>query len=137
MAIVGRFGQVSDVATIADAFCDSGNIVGEWVYINTAGDPDTVRPANPSDYDKMPAIGVIISKSSATVCKVQWRGRTEAIFSGLTVGRIYFLGADSQLASTPPTPGTGDYAYVQPVCIATSATTVDVQPDISLVKRVG
>ena len=137
MAIVGRFGQVSDITTIADAICQPGNVVGDWVFLEQANDPYTVDSADPSDLDKMPSVGVIVSKSTSTACKIQWRGMTEAIFTGLSIGKIYFLGSDSKLASQPPAPGVGESYYVQPVCIATSATTVDVQPDISLVKRVG
>lgn len=136
MAIVGRFGQIDDSIFTRSALCDASLEVGDWVYLQTGGSDDRVALANPIDQSTLPAVGVIVAKINPNLCTVQWRGRTDAIFSGLVAGRTYFLGLDSKLVSVPPSPSSGSYSFVQALCVATSEQTVDVQPSLDLTKRI-
>ena len=136
MAIVGRFGQIDDYIFTHSALCDVSIEVGDWVYLQTGGSDDRVAKANPIDQDTLPAVGVVVAKINSNLCTVQWRGRTDAIFSGLTAGKTYFLGLDSKLIDVPPVPSSGSYSFVQALCVATSENTVDVQPSLDLTKRI-
>lgn len=117
--------------------CTSSEGVGDFVCI--VDDPpngvDLVGKADPADFDKMPAVGVIISKSTPTDCLVQWMGETPNIFSSLSSGEIYFLGADSKIAETPPIPG-ATKMFVQPVAVATAPTRVYVKAETNLARRI-
>lgn len=134
MALLARFG--SRVADVRVADCTPAEVVGDFVYISSpkVADRDQVRKADPSDYDKLPAVGVIISKPSSTTCLVQWMGETPAIFSGLSAGELYFLGADAKLAEVPPAPVSKDM-FVQVVAVALSEDRAYVRPEGNLTLR--
>lgn len=135
MSVNARFGY-SD-ADIRMAECSVSEAVTDLVCI--AGDPpngyDMVTKADPSNYDKLPAVGVIIEKTAADRCLVMWRGETPEIFTGLESGEIYFLGTDAKLADVPPVPITVPL-FAQPVAVATAPTRAYIKPDNSLTKRV-
>ena len=138
MAIVGRFGRLG---AIRQAVCTVSEEVGDLVYIDSSTTPpygyDSVRKADPYDIDKLPAIGVIISKQDSYFCRVQWEGEIPTgIFTGLRAGELYFLGADAKLALQPPHPGPGQYTFVQSVAVATSDTKIYVRPNDSLTKLI-
>lgn len=134
MGLIARFG--SRTADVRAADCSSAEAVGDFVCIS--GPPivnrDQVRKADPADYDRLPAVGVIISKSSPTTCLVQWLGETPAIFSGLSAGEVYFLGADSRLANVPPLPTSRDM-FVQIVAVALSTDRAYIRPESNLTLR--
>ncbi len=102
MGISARFG--GRIRDVRKAECTASESVGDFVCITN--DPpngyDVVGKADPSSYNKMPAVGVITSKSSLTNCLVQWFGETPNIFAGLSSGEVYFVGEDSKIAETPP-----------------------------------
>lgn len=134
MALTARFGYRA--ADVRSADCSSAEAVGDFVCISgpQVSNRDQVQKADPSDYDKLPAVGVIISKSSPTTCLVQWMGETPAIFSGLSAGEPYFLGADSKLAEVPPPPVSQDM-FVQVVAVALSADRAYIRPEGNLTLR--
>jgi hypothetical protein len=65
------------------------------------GDLYQVTKADPSNPAKMPAIGVVVSKSSSTVCKVQVLGEIKGIYSGLTPGAVLVVGSSGQPSHSP------------------------------------
>lgn len=134
MGLLARFGYRA--ADIRSADCTTAEAIGDFVCISgpQVSNRDQVTKADPSDYDKLPAVGVIISKPSPTTCLVQWMGETPAIFSGLSAGEPYFLGADSRLAEVPPPPAMRDM-FVQVVAIALSDDRVYVRPEGNLTLR--
>jgi len=135
MAIIGRFGRLG---AIRSARCTVAESVGDFVYIldEPLNGLDQVRKADPADYNKLPAVGVIISKQSSDFCRVQWDGETPPIFSGLSPGEIYFLGADSSIAERPPKPSApGEEFFVQTVAVATAEDKVYIQTENNLTKR--
>lgn len=134
MAIVARFGAKS-VETRLSA-CTAAEAVGDFVYIvdNPVGGKDQVRKADPSTYDKMPAVGVIVEKPDLSTCWVQWLGETPAIFSGLAAGRLYFIGTDSRISGSPPAP-IGRDMFIQVVAVAVSNDRAYIRPEGTLIRR--
>ena len=98
-----RFGYSAD--EVSYAICSASESVGELVYTNLTktGDLYNVSKVDITSYSKMPAIGVIISKQSTTRCRVKWSGPIRGIYSGLTPGRMYFVGSDSKPTLAFPT----------------------------------
>jgi len=100
------------------------------VYVSGAksGLDWTVTKADPAVYAKMPAVAVIVSKLTSTRALIQFSGEV-AVFSGLTPGRLYWLGsAGPQLL--PPTGSSR--LYWQSVGVATATTTLALNPSSNL-----
>ena len=135
MALTARFGyRTKDVRR---SECTAAESVGDFVCI--VDDPpngvDYVGKADPADFDKMPAVGVIISKSTPTDCIVQWMGETPNIFGGLSSGEIYYLGSDAKIAEVPPVP-VATKMFVQPDAVATAPTRADIKAETNLARRI-
>ena len=122
------------------AKCLSTDVVGKCVYISG---PDIsgvyqVSTADPLDgATKMPAFGIIISKSSATECQVQVSGELKGIFSSLTPGRVVFVAVGGSITQAIPTPPLSQLAYIQSMGVALTSNVVLVMPDFSIIKRQG
>lgn len=135
MGVSARFGvRVKDVRR---AECTAAESVGDFVCI--VDDPpngvDYVGKADPADFGKMPAVGVIISKSSPTDCLVQWLGETPNIFTGLSSGEVYFVGEDSKIADVPPIPTTVPL-FAQYMGVATAPTRLYLRPNDQMTRRI-
>jgi hypothetical protein len=85
----------------------------------------------------MPAMGIIISKSAPTLCRVQVGGEMIGIVSGLTPGKVVFVSSSGTLEHTLVNPGVGQLAYIQSMGLALSTDRVLVMPDFSIIKRIG
>jgi len=134
MGLSARFGiRIKDVRS---AECTAAESVGDFVCI--ADDPpnghDLVGKADPANFAKMPAVGVIISKSSPTRCLVQWLGETPNIFTGLSSGEVYFVGVDAKIAEAPPVPTTVPL-FAQFMGVATAPTRLYLRPNDHMVRR--
>ena len=122
------------------ANCLVTDIVGKCVYITG---PDVagvyqVSTAEPRDgATKMPAVGIIIEKSSATDCLVQVTGEMKGVVSGFSAGRPLFVAVDGSLTHVIPTALAGQYAYIQSMGVALTGNSLLVDPDISIIKRIG
>jgi hypothetical protein len=103
-----------------------------WVCIvgNKVAGKYQVRKADPTNYLRWPAVGVVASKPTptATTCTVQLAGETEAIFTGLAAGEPYFVGFDAYASNNSPTPTLGGEARAQKVGVAVSETQIYVMP---------
>lgn len=134
MSLNASFGYSRNEVRRAE--CTAAEAVGDFVCI--ADDPpnglDVVAKADPSDFNKMPAVGVIISKSTPTECLVQWHGETPNIFSGLSSGEYYFVGADSKVSDVPPVPTTVPL-FAQWMGVATAPTRLYLRPNDHMVRR--
>jgi len=133
MAFTARFGyRLKDTRK---ANCQSSDAIGDFVCIS--GDPvggiDTVTKADPTDFNKMPAVGVIVAKDGPTQCLVQWFGETPEIFSGLSSGEIYFVGLDSKIAERPPLGASPTFS--QSIGVATASNRLYLSPDNNMTKR--
>ena len=111
------------------ADCTATESVGDPVYISApkAGGRWQVRQADPADDAKMPAIGFVSSKPSATTCYVQVAGDLDG-FAGLTAGQPVFaaFGGVEQPPIAYPLAG---IKSVQRLGIAVSSDTVHVNPE--------
>jgi len=105
----GIFDAVSDPVEDAftfDADCSAGESVGDCVYVSADAVAGVVqvRKAIVSDTTKMPAVGVIAEKPTATTCVVIYLGTLPVgALPAFLPGRRYFVGASSQPTATPPT----------------------------------
>ena len=135
MSLNASFGYSRNEVRRAE--CTTAESVGDFVCI--VADPpnghDLVGKADPSDFGKMLAVGVIISKSSPTECLVQWLGETPNIFTGLSSGEVYFVGADSKIAEDPPIP-TSVPLFTQFMGVATAPTRLYLRPNDHMVRRI-
>lgn len=100
--------------------CSPTDQVGDFVYAVADG---TVAKADITDWDKMPAIGCIISKTSPTQCTVQ-TANIVSLYSGLSVGKVYFLGPNGRPVVPRPVPAPGSSIFLQSVGFAVSPTTL-------------
>ena len=76
-----------------------------------------------------PSIGMIISKSTATMCQVIYLG--EVPVSGVSdLGNKVFLADDGTLTQTPPLTG-----FMQVIGVLTSSTMMLINPNYQRVKR--
>ncbi len=78
---------LSAIPQDVDMVCTAIEQIGDAVYTNSAGE---VRQANNSSISTAKVTGFIISKASATSCKVRLFGLIDT-FTGLDVGKEYFL----------------------------------------------
>jgi hypothetical protein len=92
--------------------CLATDAVGDFVYVTGA---DAVARVDPTNAAKMPAVGIVVKKPSATRALVQFSGAVTALVV-LTPGTRYFIGSSGQAATSPPA-GPGR-RYAQPVGIA-------------------
>jgi hypothetical protein len=143
MGVIARFGLTNpssggDNKDIRTSFCTISEQVGHFVYLyDKSGDTDVVRIADCTDKQKMIAIGVIISKESDTICKVQWRGETPAIFSGLNPGARYFVGNNGDPIASSLTPTVGNYVLVQAIGVASDSGKIYINPEKWLMRKRG
>ncbi len=85
------------------ANCLATDTIGSCVYVTgpKIGQRYQVATADPSTTLKMPAIGVIVSKTSATECTVQLFGEVTGIYSGFVPGVTLYVGVAGQPSHTP------------------------------------
>lgn len=131
--LVGQFDVDIDRQRFS-AVCTAAEAVGDFVY---AFGSSEVRTVDITDFNLMPAIGVIISKGTATSCIVQFLGES-GVYTGLTPHRRYFIGHDSRASLTPPSPNfAGQTVYIQTIGVALDTDKLVVRPSDVMVKRVG
>jgi hypothetical protein len=121
------------------ATCQTGDDVGKCVY--ETAEPVSgvyrVTTVDPGDWAKMPAVAVIVGKSSSTDCQIQFFGEIRDVYSGLGVGRAMFVGDDGSLTETPPVPPPGGSVFVQPMGSTLGSAVILLNPSFSLVRRIG
>lgn len=114
------------------ANCVAGDAVGNAVFITADAVLGKLQVAtcDPSDIAKMPAVGVIASKSSPTDCLVILGGVWTT--AGVVPDGKYLVGSAGALA-LPPVPGTRPF-IVQYVGFGLSTTQILIQPSLSLTR---
>lgn len=127
----GSYSQPGSQSFEAD--CPATVELGDWVYVTgpTIGGRYQVAQADVTTLDKMPALGVVTAKPTATSCRVQWEGEA-AGFSGLTPRRVYYLQQDGSIDLVPPS-GAGH--YVQRLGTALDASVLLVSFNSALIRR--
>jgi hypothetical protein len=123
---------------LATAGCTAAEAVGDLVYIHApkSGADYTVRKADITDFNKMPAAAVVIYKISATRAVIQFQGETD-LYTGLTPGRNYWVSDAGVPTLTPPTVTGGQRKYWQSIGIATDSGRIRLEFEKDLKTRVG
>lgn len=117
-----------------DGACPSGVVVGDLVYITgpMSGGALQVDKVDPTQLLKMPAIGVVVDKSSPTTCTFVTSGPVQ-VLTGLTPNARYYVGADGRPTSVPPT---ARPLFFQVIGVALENETLLFQPSFDLVKLI-
>jgi hypothetical protein len=89
------------------------------------------------DGAKMPAIGIVSYKISSTRAIVILDGDVAGVYTGLTPGRVYFVGTNSRPTLTPPNPGPGQKLYLQAVGVAVDTGILRFWPRTDPMVKVG
>ena len=116
-------GDARYLRKVFSAVCQATDAVGDCVY---GSGPYQVSRADPYDWGKMPAIGVIESKSG-TDCLVHTFGEVPGLYTGITPGKILFVGQDGRLSHTAP----AGSSFVQTMGAAVSGEVVLLIPSLS------
>jgi len=82
--------------------CDSSVTVGSVVYLDAAG---VAYKAKADDKATSNFIGIVINKTSSTLCDIRVSGTTTALFVGLDPTKEYFLSATvaGEISTVVPT----------------------------------
>lgn len=120
------------------ASCGVGDAVGDVVYVSGAksGADYSVTKTDPTAYASMPGLGIVIYKISATRCVVQLSGEVLGLYTGLTPGRVCWVGLDSRPTQTPPAAPISGRAYLNALGIATSTDILLLRPTDDMKVRV-
>jgi hypothetical protein len=112
--------------SVGDPVCIRGDRVnGKW----------RTEKANPYDDTKMPAIGILISKSTPTVGVVQVFGPVEGIFTGLNYLKPSYIVGPAGIQLTAPPTGPGGFAWVQHLGKAVASDILFLFGTITMLKK--
>lgn len=120
-----------------EAICKNTDEVQDCVRIDSAkvGNLYEVEAVD-IDVDNDPAVGIIIAKSSPTLCTVQLFGIVTGVYTALTPGRTYLVGTDSKLATTLARPASG-FRWVQQMGVALDTDELLLKPSGFRSKLIG
>ena len=124
----------------AQAACGASDGVGAVVYIKgpPVGGKYQVETADPTDFDKMPAIAMIIQKSSptATECWIQFRGEITDVYGSLVPGEMLFVDETGGLSDEPPEPTVLEpFKFSQNIGVSLAPNIIGFDPDLTLTRR--
>jgi len=95
-----------------------------------------VETVDPSAVDKMPAVAMIIQKTSPTECVIQFSGIVHGVYSALTPGEQLFVGPGGVLDDEPPDPGVlGGESFVQYIGVSVDEEELSLTPVPMLITR--
>ena len=122
---------------IFNAACQATDIAGDLVCIPgpPVGGLYSVTRVDITDTTHMPAVGLILDKTTTIRCRVQALGLVP--LGGLIPGRRYFVGFDGRPVFPPPIPAVDNFAFIQPIGLAVDSTTLFLSPSFSLTKLHG
>ena len=122
------------ITGLVDVACLTSDLIGSPVAIREEpiNGKWRVHTANPEDFTKMPAIGVLISKSTPTVGVACILGPCD-IFSGLTPGTNYMVNAGGGLTPTVPGTSTTGSFWGQHLGVAVRSTTLMLGGNVNMI----
>ena len=104
-------------AQFQDVTCLAGDSVGDVVYIR--GDASASRwlvgQTDPLNSSKMPGVGILVSKASATEGVIQVVGPLDGLYAGLDYTKLIYVGLSGTVVQTAP----GGSAAVQEIGFVT------------------
>lgn len=105
------------------ATCAAGSLsAGQLVYLTGNAGPE-VALCDPTDITKMPCCGAVVDVPTPATCNVRSLGSASA-WTGLDVGKPYWVGLTGYPANAPPAGPAGSVRYAQPIGKALDATTI-------------
>jgi hypothetical protein len=106
-----------------EAYCFSIDEIGRFVYVlgDAVGGIYQVATVDITSPLKMPAVGVIISKPSATECIVQMSGKVTGLYNSLTPGSLIMPDTSGAPSHSVAYPSVG-LRILQVVGLAISST---------------
>lgn len=121
------------------ADCTVPDLAGNCVYVtgDMASDRYRVATCDPTDFAKMPAMGVILRKDTPILCVVHIFGELEDLYTGLTVRKAVFVGLDGRLSEALPDPPGGGSVFVQHMGSVVDSSRILLLPNFHMVKRLG
>jgi hypothetical protein len=126
----------SATRSILEANCLATDTVGDAVRItgDTVSGKYQVTKVNIDVIPTMPAIGIIIRKTSTTACEVQVSGVVRDVYTGLTFHKRLFIDTTGKLIEGPPARPTTGFRAVQVMGVVLDATALllDVESPIIL-----
>lgn len=125
-------GGSSAGAATFEARCQSTDAVGDLVRVWSPY-PDVAKTSITS-YGTLPAVGCIVAKPSTVSCVVQVSGLVSGVYSGLTPGKIYFVGSDSRPTATAPVPGSTEILFHQSIGVAIMPDLFFILPSFNLTR---
>ena len=130
-------GDVRYLRHTHEVACLSSDSVGDPVCIrdDRINGKWRVEQANPYDDTKMPAIGILIAKSTPTVGVVQIFGPIENIFTGLDFTKPSYIVGTAGIQLAAPPPGPLGFAWVQHIGKAVASDILFLSGTLSLLKR--
>ncbi len=134
MLLVRKSGE----SNLIFADCLSSDVAGAPVYITgpAVSSRPQVATADATDGTRMPAVGFIEQKITATSCMVRIAGELKGVVTGLTPGKPVFVGTGNVTHAPLPIP-TAPYTYTQTLGVASAANTIMVHPNMTITKRRG
>lgn len=132
MAVVAR-----RRANYFPAECETGDTVGALVYArqDKVDGRYVVGTCDPADRARMPAIGIIVSKSGPTQCTIAISGLVSGVLTGLVRGSSYFVGNGGSPTTSVPVPPTTK--WVQTVGLGLSGEDFLLSPSAVVTRRSG
>lgn len=129
-----RLSPVTDASLIKSdifrAYCFNIDVVGDCVYIMgpKVGERYQVTRVDNTTPSKMPAVGLIIEKTSPTECVVQTAGLLKNAFGAFTPNTRLFVGDTGRPKQTYTRPTTG-LKLIQIIGLAISSTDIIIAPE--------
>jgi hypothetical protein len=119
------------------ANCPSTMSIGDLAYISGSMSNGIyqVDKVDITNYNKMPAIGIVTDKSASTVCSVMTLGTFNSV--DLTPGTKYYVGINGRIASSPPSAQNNNTPlFIQIVGIGMDTTKLLFQPSFNVSKTI-
>lgn len=115
------------------AGCAPTDAVGDLIFVagSAVAGVMQVSRIDIANVAKMPAVGIIVAKSTPTTCRVVLSGIVRA--SSLTPGARYFAGTGGQPTPVRPNPGLSGF-FIQPIGVALDESRLTFEPSTFLTK---
>lgn len=122
------------VRGLVDVACLSTDAIGSPVVVRDEpiNGKYRVQTADPGDLTKMPAIGILVSKTTPTVGTMRMTGLCD-VFEGLTPGANYMVGPGGSLVEEVPLTSATGVLWAQHLGIALSSNVLLLSGDIAMI----
>lgn len=131
--------EILETRNTFPAECLATDAVGDCVYArqSAVGGVYQVTKVDPHDEATMPAVGIILSKTSDTDCVVQVAGLVEGVYGGMDIRKALYVDEDGGLTQVLPALVPGDRMFVQGMGMAVDEDALVLSPSASFARRRG